>query len=292
MDLAKLKEALRDKNISFDSLIFVSKEDFLPVQYIKAISTVTNRSLQYVDELITSGFTFVDTSDIINIYRCKEIKDQELTDLHNTIIITQKISQANIPQNIDIVEFPDIQSWQIEDYIKTKCSGLSQAAVDYLQANITNIYRLDSELDKIALFLPRNQEQIFKDLVKDGNYSDLSSYNSFSISNALITHNVEELLSILKTEASIDMNPMGMLTLLYKNFKNIIDIQLGINPTAESLGLNPKQFIALKYRINKYPKSKLIEIFKILSDIDYQLKSGRLPADMIFDYCILNILKG
>ena len=75
-----------------------------------------------------------------------------------------------------------------------------------------------------------------------------------------------------------------------KNIKNIINIQLDNKATAESLGMTTKQFNAIKYNIGYFNKQSLIEIFNIITDIDYKLKSGQLPANLIIDYLMLNIL--
>ena len=39
-----------------------------------------------------------------------------------------------------------------------------------------------------------------------------------------------------------------------------------------------------------FSKNQLIDIFEEISEIDYKLKSGYIPADTIVDYLILKVL--
>ena len=191
----------------------------------------------------------------------------------------------------NIVEFPKLVDWQIEDYCKVKAKGVEESDIKWLMNICKNdIYRIDNELNKIAVFDERLRKTKFKEFIKDKVFSDLSSYTIFSLSNAIITKNIEELRQIYNEIENIDINAIGLVTVLYNNFKNIINIQLGVNPTAESLGMNPKQFMALRYRINHYSKNQLISIFDMLTSIDKRLKTSQLPANYIIDYIILKIL--
>ncbi len=55
--------------------------------------------------------------------------------------------------------------------------------------------------------------------------------------------------------------------------------------------MSSKQFYAVSRSCGRYTKERLLEIFTMLTDVDKQLKSGTLPADLILDYIVLNMLK-
>lgn len=75
----------------------------------------------------------------------------------------------------------------------------------------------------------------------DNVFSDLSNLTIFNFTNSIITKNVETLKQILLQFDSIDIEPIGVITVLYKNFKNILNVQLNSNPTPENTGLSSKQ---------------------------------------------------
>ena len=74
----------------------------------------------------------------------------------------------------------------------------------------------------------------------------------------------------------------------------MIDIQLDSTATAEKLGMQKKQFIAISYNCGKYNTNELINLYNFLLDIDYNLKSGKLPFNnsRFIDYLVCNILNG
>ena len=97
--------------------------------------------------------------------------------------------------------------------------------------------------------------------------------------------------TVYKEIQNIDVEPFGLIALLINNFRNVIDVQLSRNATAESLGLSGKQFWAIKnYSCGFYNREELIEIFEFLNDIDYKIKSGELNTSILIDYIICKIL--
>ena len=88
-----------------------------------------------------------------------------------------------------------------------------------------------------------------------------------------------------------DLEPLGLNVLLCKNFKQVLQIQLGQNMTADKLGLTSKQYYAIsKNNCGHYNKDKLLKIFDLVTAADYRMKMGEISNDILVDYMILNIL--
>ena len=293
MDIKELKKNILDKNMSDKFLIFIDENSFLSKQYIKEISKIRKLKLEYIDDIniALSKDSMFSVDDTLYIYTCDTF-DIDIDKTSNLIVMCKKVSKDLKDKfSDDMIEFPKLIDWQIEDYCKVKAKGVEESDIKWLMNICKNdIYRIDNELNKIAIFDERLRKAKFKEFIRDKVFSDLSSYTIFSLSNAIITKNIEELKHIYNEIENIDINAIGLVTVLYNNFKNIINIQLGVNPTAESLGMNPKQFMALRYRINHYSKNQLISIFDMLTSIDKRLKTSQLPANYIIDYIILKIL--
>lgn len=124
----------------------------------------------------------------------------------------------------------------------------------------------------------------------DNVFSDLSNLTIFNFTNSIITKNVETLKQILLQFDSIDIEPIGVITVLYKNFKNILNVQLNSNPTPENTGLSSKQIWGIKNNsIGYFSKESLIDVFQFILSLDFKVKTGELPIDMLIDYVIVKV---
>ena len=131
---------------------------------------------------------------------------------------------------------------------------------------------------------------LFEDLVRDGFLDDLSSFNIFNVVNMICRKDIDSLQSIMVDLAKIDINEFGLLTLLTKNFKNLISVQMTFNPTPESCGIDSKQFYALKKMPRIYSQEQLVNIYSFLCDVDRKVNAGELPTEIMTDYLITKIL--
>ena len=101
---------------------------------------------------------------------------------------------------------------------------------------------------------------------------------------------IDAVKNILDTIESLNVEPMALLAILYKSFRNVIDIQLNKNATAESTGMSSKQFFAVKFNVGKFSSERLIANFDTLVSIDLRLKNGLLEHEKIIDYLLINLL--
>ena len=102
--------------------------------------------------------------------------------------------------------------------------------------------------------------------------------------------NLEILSNIYKEFEWADIEPYGLLTILKKNFKNLLMVQLTVNPTPENTGLEGKQLYAIKKQPRIFSPDQLIDIYSFLCDLDRQVKEGELPTPILVDYIVIKIL--
>ena len=301
VELKELKEKILNKSLNFDLLIFKYESDtWLVNQYINEISKILDLKINYVEDLETLGnvsgdFFFGGTSNELNVLWLEELKTNipNREDLKKSIIKCNKIDK-DIEKELSkyIVNFPKLVEWQIRDYAEKQLQGMKADAIQWLCGLIgDDIYRLDNEVDKITIFDEKDRMNIFLALNNDGCYSDLNNFNIFNSINAIVKRDFKTIVGILRIRDTIDLEPVGLVTLLTRQFKNLIDIQMGNNPTPEKLNMNPNQFKAIKYNCGKYSSERLIYIYDLLTGIDYRLKSGLLDNDKIIDYVLCNIMR-
>lgn len=278
MDIKELKNKIESKTLC-DSPLILKYEDnkFLCYHYINAIARDKNLiklNINSIDEISNDDSFFEENAHYLYILDVEALNDIITDDYKNLIVVTKEIKK-DLP--IDFTEIPKLLNWQIEDFMKMRLPGLSEEEILWLCkiANY-NIYRLDFEASKLELFPSGQQKILFQELNADNAYCDLNPLNIFNFTNAVIKKDLNTLNDILSNLRYIDIEGVGLISIFTKNIKNIIDIQMNPYATADSLGMNPKQFAAIKYNVGKFSNQQLINMFDFLTSLDLRLKKGDL----------------
>lgn len=276
-------------------LIFVPGTTFLVTQYVEAIAKMYDDVL-IVDDLqniYVSNSIFGETHNCLKLFYIDKLEmlDERFRSASDVIIIADKIS-ANIlgqyPDNVLI--FPVVEDWQIKDYVYSRCDGVETEKLDWLiELCNSNLFRLKYEADKINVFPLTQRKYLFDTFLRDGVFDDLSQYTIFNITDAIQKKDAEELGKILEELSRIDVEQVGVVTLLHNNFEKLIKVWLTNNPTSENTGIKSNQIWAIKNLPRVWSKEQLIKIFKIICDTDNLYKSGKLPVSKILDYIILKV---
>lgn len=304
MTLQELKSAIETKTVPDDLIIFkCPQESILTNMYIDAIAKSKNLDINYVEspnELTQSSTSIFGIAEPAQLACLNVVKSEVyvwgcngLANVHNAIIVVQKFQDKDTEKQLEkfIITIPALEDWQVQDYVYSMISGVDQNKLAWMMKLCgTNYFRLQSEIDKLKLFREDEQKYVFDDLVHDGEFSDLSSFNIFNLTNALSTKNMDEILSVYRELDRVDVNEFGLLTILVKNFRNIIMVQLSNNPTPESTGMSSGQLYAIKKLPKVFSPQQLVNIYEILLDIDRQIKNGELPAEIVIDYMLIKIL--
>ena len=280
MQLRELKERINKKDsIPFPLIFLASNNDFLVNQYLYSIAKnlslniVSISSLKELDDITSS--VFYENNDLF-VFKVDKDMLLKQEDIKNNKVILLAENQIK-GSDIDVVKFDKLENWMIEDYAKTLLPGLTVQETTWLCKICNyNIDRVDIECQKLSLFDKKEQENIFELINKENGYCDLNDLNIFNLTNAIIKKDILTIKNIIRDIDNIDIEGTGLVTILLKQFLNIINIQLNNHANAASLNMSEKQFRAVSYNCNKYSNNKLISIYKFLNDVDYRLKSGLL----------------
>lgn len=297
IELRELKQKIEQNELLSHFIIFKcdKSSEFIPHQYAIEFCKNNNSDIIHIDskENIphTSLFDLVKNNNL-NIYKVDTLDedlnvDQEEIASNFIWVICNKISSKYKKiYDENIVDVPKLQDWQIKDFITSNCGWLTNDEVDELFSYYKNdLFRLNNELDKLKLLGSGSYKRIKNQL-----YVDISNFNIFDITNAIIKKDKMALSNVYKEIEHVDIDPFGLMTILIKNFRNIIDVQLAKNATAESVGVSGKQFWAIKnYSCGHYTKQELITIFNFLNGLDYKIKSGEMDTSILIDYIICKI---
>lgn len=297
MDTKELKNKILNNTLD-DSVLVMKYSDnkFLCNQYINEICKIKNKIkcvIESLDDINNDSDIFGYEDNNLYIYYIKKLEGN-VNIKSNLIIVCEEVENCNL----DYVDMTKVLNWQIEEFVKMRCSGLNETEIKWL-CSITNydIFRLNNECSKLEIFPPASQRLIFNQINNENGYCDLNNLNIFNFTTALLKKDKETLNNILSNIQYIDIEGTGLVTILINNIKNIINVQFNPKATAEMLGMNPKQYNAVRYSVGKFTSNQLIKMYEFLLGIDYELKTGNLQLDAdnrinnakLVDYITINM---
>lgn len=298
MELRELKnKILAQEALSFPLLFINYDNDYLIKSYVKKIAennSLTIKEIESIKEMvdIESGmFKEVDYLYIYKLNKDDNLSKEQLKD-YKIILISDTDRKDS---DIEKVVFNKLENWQIEAYVQALLPGLDNQEVSWLCKNAKyDIWRLDNEASKLNIFDKKDQSKILMAINDDNGYVDLNELTIFNLSNAIMNKDMLSIKKVVEDIDNIDVEGTGLVTILLKNFLNIINIQTNSKATAQSLGMSEKQFRYLQYnQCNKYSNEELFNIYNFLTDIDYKLKSGLLEMtnNQLNYYVLSHIIK-
>ena len=297
MKLKDLKNKIKSKSYIPLPLIFNAyNNDFLINEYLYGIeqnmhlNAIYVRNMQEINDIINS--MFYDESYLF-IYKADKDTLIKRNDLRTDKVII--IYEEKSPKETDIeqVDFCKLENWMIEEYAFSLLPGLNKQESNWLCKICNyNIERISLECQKLKIFKSKEQAELFNLIVKENGYYDLSCNGLYDLNNSIIKKDILGIKSVIKDLDNIDLSSISLISILLKNFFNIINIQMSRDIDANKLEITEKQFKALKYNTNKYSNDKLISIYRFLNSIDSKLKNGYLDInnkEQIY-YILNNIL--
>ena len=298
MTLEELKTIIESNNIPEQLVVFkLTDNDFIPNQYINFIGKSFEVEIkESYSELVNNNVDIFSTgtNNSLKVLRVDnfDCEDEGIKNAKNTFIICNKINKKSQELFNDyIITVPKLEDWQIKDYAYSVGQGINEQNLDKLIHLCNgNIYRLEQELQRITLFPENQREYYFNSFINDGVFNDLSNYTIFSFSNALVKKDIKSLFEAYKDIKYIDVEPIGLLILMIDSIKKIIDVQLSVNSSPETLNMKPNQYWAVRHSCGFYTKEQLMHIFSFLTELDKKIKLGEMPIDHLVDYIIIKML--
>lgn len=291
-DIRALKAQIENKQLTDTCYIFQASHEsalFLATQYYRAIADILQVDVEVVDDLsflqqeASSPFHMDPTT--LRVYRCDNLTEDP-TGITNLVVIAKKVAV----KDLEVIALPKLEEWQIKDYIQTQLDGLSQDRVNKLYSICKgDIYRLDEEVSKLRDF--PNKNLTFDEFWNDGIFSDLTDLSIFNFSNGVQTKDRDKVYKVYQQLRQADVEPLGLVTILYSNFRKMIQVWCDKYPTEESTGLTRKQIWAINNIPKKYDYNQLIQMFQLVSHLDYQLMNGEITNDELIDYIVVHAFK-
>lgn len=291
-----------------DSLIDELKIDnVIKYDYDSVSIDVILNEVNYVDLfnekklLIVSNFTF------------KKMKDKEEKALSNYInhmndnviilkCIDEKLDNKKeliklVNDKCKVIELKKMDYKTLHEYV-TKIFSDNNKRITYNQIkNILSLCENDTdsvlnEVNKLLLY------KMDSDTITDEDIENVISKNSekemFKLNDAVMAHNIPNMLESTKTLVSSGVDEVVIIDYLSKQFRTLYQIKVmskdtGIQTITSRLSLNP--FVTKKMLdvVGKFSEEKLLNIIYKLSDADISIKVEGLDKSKVLENFYLSI---
>jgi len=186
-------------------------------------------------------------------------------------------------------------SCDLSDYVKNKCTGykINQDTIKYLlEATGNDIDRISNELDKLLNYKLDNKEITKNDI--DLIVIKKIDNNIFDLIDAIISKNKEKSLMIYENMINYGEDIIRIFIALSNQIRLIYQVKVLRNLSNDEIAdilkvKNPKQVVALRFKIDKYKESDLLKYLHKLSIMDEEIKCGKSVDKIIFPMFIASL---
>ena len=299
MTLMDLKNSITNKIVPSDFMIFVSKDNsFLANQYAKALGELAIGGVNKINSIYepqqSSLMLLTSSTEALNILTVDvfDERSEDYSQFENTIVICEQVDKS-IAKNVEnyVVKFPKLEEWQLCDYAKTLCPSIDDEDITWLvKASGNDIERVNSELEKVALFSKNDQKEIFSAIRFDPQ-SDLYNADLFAIVNALVLGDLSTLFEFIKHNGYNIHEPVMLANRAFSSLKNIILVTQNYNLNYADLDMSEKQYRFIKNNNRNLNLAAAKKKLKFLADFDLLLKTSQLELDKrdMLNYLITNL---
>ena len=260
MDLKTLKSSIENNQPIPNLLIFKGSHTFIANQYISAILKQKNLKLEYLEDLEFINAKELDIFGLCNqdptlkFYKTDTFTYEGpslLTDSLIIIMCKKLDSHLSVEYRDYIIELNELEEWQIQDYLYSILEGVDRELINWLIIRFDkNIDRLQLEADKLLLFESNERNILLNQMIEDGAFNDCSEEGIFDFTDAVVKKDINKLVNIYRNINVIDIEAIGVHTIMYKNFIKLVQVWLSNNPSTQTTGLTSKQI----YAINRLPR--------------------------------------
>lgn len=293
MDLQTFKTSVLNGQPPTQLVVLLCAENFfIADQYINTLCAKTGKEKRLINSIFeqdSANSLVFDYTETINVLKTETFNEaaEDYSVFENTIIVCNKLEKKLESALADyIIKIPVLKDWQVFDYIKQVCPELDDLETKWLyNASGKNIYKIESELDKLLLFHPKERKKALA-CFRFSQDSDLYALSIFEFCDAIIYNRKDILVEYFRHRATINFELMPVIGILLPKIRNLILVKHA-GKRAVEIGISDGQY----YYLTKDPYLSLEHLQKLLqivSNVDLQLKSGLLdiPKDAQIDYVI------
>lgn len=308
MNVIDLKQDIKNKNLK-PIYVFTGEEMAIAKIYAHKIADISGLEIRVSDSvrdifdnlkrksllsksycyIIPEDYDFVTSDELWTVF--------DLIENDIVIILLNSLDKRLkfVKQYKDIiVEFNALTEQILTKYTKAEIDLTDSHCNDLISLCENSYGRILLECDKIKHYsnsIGCNVNDGFEILKKSGVINSLPYDSIFDFCDAVLIRDIDKSIRLLKCCYEYGENSMVLLSVLYNNFKHMLQVQsCDSNNISNSTGINPYVVKQMLSKMGKYSISELVRALKLLHDTEHNLKFGKIPEEYCVYYVLLNIL--
>ena len=292
----KVDSILNENNLTRDNLIVYDMEE---VNITAAILDLNTYSLFGERKVILCKNSTFLTASKLEIEHDVDYLEKYLNNpsQDNILILSckkvdNKKNIVKLVKNVCMIINTDVD---IKDYIKEKCRGykIDNDTINYLLDNtLSDINTISSELEKLLLLKIDDKIITKKDV--DLVVIKKIDNNIFDLIDAIISKNKAKSLEIYQNMINYGEDVFKIFVSLSNQIRLIYQVKVLKNINNDEISSllrlkNPKQVMAIRYKIDKYTEIELLDYLHKLGIMDEELKTGKSIDTIVFPIFIASL---
>lgn len=312
MEIADVKQQI--KTGEFDKVyIFYGAEHTVMKIYLKMMAEKGNLELSYVDSLMDL-MTGVRTKALIPMRHLYVIMDdkeyltnekmwEKFKGLKDDVVVfyyTNADKRLKFWKNNKdrAVEFGRLEDRTLIKYIKNEIPLSDKNCQILIDACDGDYGRILLEIDKVKHYkwdadMVMNTYSNKYDIAFDALIEQRAIYYQpkdaiFDFVAAVLERHPSKAYDLLQQSKAVGEANMVLLSVLYNNFKTLLQVQSGKDYKA--LGLNGFAVKNVAPFKNNYSNGEIVKAMKLLREIEVGIKTGKVPDDLSIEYFLVQII--
>ncbi|HUM43794.1 MAG TPA: hypothetical protein PKI14_12675 [Fervidobacterium sp.] len=311
MQLPELQKQLVEKVVQ-PFYLFVGEEVGIMDIYMQKIAEVAGADLKRVDSL-KDIFAGLRANSFLSRPTCYVIRDDRdllkqdesvwqglqtgVTQGKNIIILVytsldKRTKFYKMHENI-ITEFVKLSGEILAKYAQKEIGLNEKYGYDLAHRANLDYTQLMLECDKLRILSQVRGvsiDEAYRQAIAEKLIYTAPQDVAFDFVDAFCKRQVKKAFELWAELQESDSNPLGMLALLYNNFRAMLLVSGGGNNLAQRTGLTSWQVKNAQEKGNNYSVRELVEALRILQGIEQEVKTGQIEAGMAVDYALISIL--
>lgn len=213
--------------------------------------------------------------------------------LDNRKKITKLLKNHAFLANCSSIKPHELEKW-IKKLAHKHSIQVNSDALQLFEPELTNLFLLENELSKLALFVGPNgvvTRKVAADLL-----SPSINSSALRLVDAVINRNLEEAITIYKNLEKMKEEPIALNALLAFQFRTIFRVKLlkqkGYSQfqIQKQIGSHPYVIKIASERERNFSVQRLEEIMDQLAETDASLKQGKMEKGLTFELLLYNLI--
>ena len=321
MEVITVKRQIKDGQLC-PFYIFTGEEIEAQRRYIEKIADVTNRTVTRVDTVadvlrykqglikVPRLFVVMDDKDFMTAEKAWDSIEDLLKDKMLILQISVLDKRLKFSKHFadKIVTFHYMTNDVLYKYVQKECKLSDKNTETLIQICGNDYSRILLEIDKIKQYengqravdsdivneplttSKRAVDQIFEKLVYDGTIYRQPEDAIFKFVDAVLKASPERAYRLLEDCKAIDESSLAILTVLYNNFKRVLQVQsCTSSDICKSTGLTSKEVAIARKNTGYYNTADIVDFLRFIQAVERGIKTGEVGETEAVEYALTHI---